>query len=412
MRHLHVRLAVAILATSAVVFVVLVAAVNLVLNQVLDQPYAARLNQVEDRVRSPEWDAAIESLPEDVGAVLIDFEAQVTNLARSVRRLRANRAPFVGAFFALLAPVILGLAWYISGRLTRPLKEVAVASRRIAGGDLSVRIDTQPATWDQQSLDLAADFNAMAASLQRLEDERHGMIADIAHELRTPLTAIQLQLEAAADGIEPLTSDLIERLSAETAVLARLIVDLRTLSLAEAKHLSLDLEPVELCALLRAVQASFEAAAARKEIALRIDACAPVTVEADAERLRQVIGNFVSNALRHTPPGGEVALGLSRAGAGPVTLEVVDTGPGLSEVVLARAFDRFYRSENGRVRTEGGSGLGLAIAKALAELHGGAVAAENRAEGGARFTLTLPRDGGPGLAADTAPPTVSRSPLG
>jgi signal transduction histidine kinase len=390
MQHLHVRLAVALLAMSAVVFVLLVAALNLVFNQAIDQPYALGLSQLEDRVRSPAWDAAIESLPDDLGAELIDFEARVTNLARSVRRVRANRAPFVVAFFAMLAPVILGLAWYASVRLTRPLKEVAVASRRIAGGDLSVRIDARPATWDRQSLDLAADFNAMAASLQRLEDERQGMIADIAHELRTPLTAIQLQLEAAGDGIEPLTPDLIERLAAETGVLARLIVDLRTLSLAEAKHLSLDLEPVELCALLKAVQASFETAAARKEIALRVEACEAVTVEADAERLRQVIGNFVSNALRHTPHGGEVTLGLSRAGAGPVTIEVVDTGPGLSEAVLARAFDRFYRSENGRVRAEGGSGLGLAIAQALAELHGGSVAAENRAEGGARFTLSLP----------------------
>lgn len=230
----------------------------------------------------------------------------------------------------------------------------------------------------------------MAASLQRLEDERQGMIADIAHELRTPLTAIQLQLEATADGIEPLKPDLIERLSAETAVLARLIVDLRTLSLAEAKHLSLDLEPVELGTLLRAVQSSFETAATRKQIALRVEACEAVTVEADAERLRQVVGNFVSNALRHTPHGGEVTLGLARAGAGPVTIEVVATGPGLSEAVLARAFDRFHRSEIGRVRAEGGSGLGLAIAKALAELHGGSVAAENRAEGGARFTLRLP----------------------
>jgi two-component system, OmpR family, sensor histidine kinase BaeS len=274
--------------------------------------------------------------------------------------------------------------------LTRPLKEVAVASRRITGGDLSVRIDAKPTTWDRQSLDLAADFNAMAGSLQRLEDERQGMIADIAHELRTPLTAIQLQLEAATDGIKPLTPDLIERLSAETAVLARLIVDLRTLSLAEAKHLSLDLEPVELCALLRAVQSSFETAATRKQIALRVEACEAVTVEADADRLRQVIGNFVSNALRHTLHGGEVALGFTRAGAGLVTIEVVDTGTGLSEAVLARAFDRFYRSETGRVRAEGGSGLGLAIAKALAELHGGSGAAENRAEGGARFTLRLP----------------------
>ena len=390
MQHLHVRLAVALLAMSAVVFVVLVAALNLVFFRMLDHGYIVRLSQVEDRVRSPAWDAAVESLPDDVGAVLLDFEARVSNLARSIQRFRANRAPFVVAFFALLSPVILSLAWYVGVRLTRPLKEVAVASRRIAGGDLSVRIDAKPATWDRQSLDLAADFNAMAASLQRLEGERHGMIADIAHELRTPLTAMQLQLEAAADGIEPLTPDLIRRLSAETAVLARLIVDLRTLSLAEAKHLSLDLEPVELCALLRAVQASFETAAARKEIALRVDACEAVTVDADAERLRQVVGNFVSNALRHTPHGGEVTLGLFRAGAGPVTIEVVDTGPGLSEAVLAHAFDRFYRSEMGRVRAEGGSGLGLAIAKALAELHGGSVAAENRAGGGARFTMNLP----------------------
>jgi len=110
MQHLHVRLAVAILAMSAVVFVLLTIALNLAFIRVLDEPYTVRLGQVTDRVRSPEWDAAIEILPDDLAAVLIDFEARVSELALSVRRLRANRAPFVVAFFAVLAPVILGVA--------------------------------------------------------------------------------------------------------------------------------------------------------------------------------------------------------------------------------------------------------------------------------------------------------------
>ena len=411
MQHLHVRLALAIFAVAGAVFLSLVVALNLVFVLGFDQRYTASLSEVESLLRSPEWDAAVADLPAAVGAPLADFEARFTQFAQFVRQVRGNRWWIVIAFFAVLAPVVLALAWNVSRRLTRPLNAVADASRRIARGDLSVRIEAQARSWDRQSRGLADDFNAMAASLERLEGERQEMIADIAHELRTPLTAMQLQLEAAADGIEPLTRDLIERLSTEAGVLARLVIDLRVLSLAEARHLSLDLEPVDLCDLLASVRVGFEAAAARKGIALRVAACTPIVVRADVERLRQAVGNFVNNAIRHTPDGGEVTLGLA-ASDERATIEVVDTGPGLSQAALARAFDRFYRSDNGRVRAEGGSGLGLAIAKALAELHGGTVAAENRAEGGARFTLTLPRAGGRGLAADTGPTTLSRSPLG
>jgi signal transduction histidine kinase len=390
MRHLHVRLAAAMLAMSFVVLASLVVALNWVYVRSFDERSVDSLTRLENLVTAPAWDAAVSDLDPAVAGPLREYEARIRELTEFALQIRGNRGWFLAGFYALLTPLILGLSWWLSARLTRPLDKVAAASRRLADGDLSARIRTRPSSWDRQSLDLAADFNAMAVSLERLQNERQAMIADIAHELRTPLTAMQLQLEAAGDGIEPLDHEFLARIAQEARVLSRLIVDLRTLSLAEAKHLSLEIELVELCELLQVVKASFEAEASGRRIDLRLGECRPTMVEADVERVRQVIGNFVSNAVRHTPPGGEVVLGVMPADPEQVTIEVVDTGPGLSKAALERAFDRFYRSDNGRVRAEGGSGLGLAIAKALAELHHGSVAAENRAEGGARFTFTLP----------------------
>lgn len=389
MRSLNVRLALAIFTAAVAVFVTVAVAVQVLYIDTLGQRQSESLALLESFVHHPDYDDALAAMPEDLARTLADLRQQLGQSLDFFQFLRRWRWVFTVLFFAVLAPLIIGLSLFVSRRLTRPLRTVADAARRLARGDFTVRTQPRPESWDRTSLALAEDFNFMAASLERLNDERQGMIADIAHELRTPLTAIQLQLEAVQDGIDPLTPAVIDRLSDETRLLSRLIADLRTLSLAEAGQLSLDLVELDLHAFLEGMRSSFEARAQTKGIALRLEGAMGVTVQADAERLRQIVGNLLSNALRHTPPGGEVTLGIKKAGAG-ATISVEDTGPGLTEEALEHAFNRFYRSDKGRVRAEGGSGLGLAIVKALTEMHGGRVGAENQAEGGALFRISLP----------------------
>lgn len=389
MRSLNVRLALAILAVAVAVFVIENVIFQVVYIDTLGQRQSTSFELLDGFVHHPDYDEALAAMPEDLARTQTALRQQLGRSLDFIQLVRRWRWLFPALFLAVFAPLIIGLALFVSRRLTRPLRDVADAARRLARGDFTVRAQPRPASWDRTSLALAEDFNFMAASLERLNDERQSMIADIAHELRTPLTAIQLQLEAVQDGIDPLTPAVIDRLSDETRLLSRLIADLRTLSLAEAGQLSLDLEELDLHAFLESLRSSFEARAQTKDIALRLEGAMGVTVQADAERLRQIVGNLLSNALRHTPQGGEMTLGLEESGAW-ATISVKDTGPGLTEEALEHAFNRFYRSGKGRVRAEGGSGLGLAIVKALTELHGGRVGAENQAEGGALFRVALP----------------------
>ena len=238
---------------------------------------------------------------------------------------------------------------------------------------------------------LAHHFNAMAAVLEQLERERQAMIADIAHELRTPLTILQGQLDAMQDGIVPFDERELGKLDAQTELLGRLIDDLRTLSLADAKRLTLERTPTDLVAVACRVCESFREKAQRGGLTLDFCSDAPhAPLHADPDRLAQVLSNLLENAVRYTPPGGRVEVSVHTL-AGGLELSVEDTGPGFPEGAQTRVFERFYRAETSRGRAGGGSGLGLAIVRTLVELHGGRVEAHNRAEGGAAFHVTLPQ---------------------
>ncbi len=289
-----------------------------------------------------------------------------------------------------LVATVLGVlaALLFARRVARPIEAISAAASRLAQGQLSVRIP-DPRGQDEVAR-LARDFNHMAASLERLEAERKAMIADIAHELRTPLTVMQGRLEAIQDGVLPLERAEIDRLHHQTALLSRLVEDLRTLSLADAGRLNLVLRELDLAEWARRVASGFQAALEARQIRLALNLPAhPVLVQADPDRLVQVIGNLLHNALAHTPVGGEVALEVS-ADTTHAYLKVHDSGPGIPEEALHRVFDRFYRAEASRSRATGGSGLGLSIVKALVELHGGQVVAQNHPPGGALFQIKLP----------------------
>lgn len=284
---------------------------------------------------------------------------------------------------SLLGALLVAL---IAWRLAQPLLAVSRAARLVAEGQLGARAPLPRRRFRRLggASRLIEDFNTMAAALERLEAERQATTAIIAHELRTPLAVLQARLAALRDGVFALDDREVQLLIQQTELLARLVEDLRTLSLAEAGKLTLDVRPCDLSALVRDVVESFEPRAVTQGIGLEV--CAQeATLRGDAARLRQVVANLVDNALRFTPEGGSVEVTLRTDEAG-VTLLVRDTGPGLGEGTQARVFERFYRADAER----SGSGLGLAIVRSLVELHGGRVEAMNAPGGGALFRVSLP----------------------
>jgi len=232
---------------------------------------------------------------------------------------------------------------------------------------------------------LARAFNAMSARLETSEDQRRRLLADVTHELRTPLTIMQGNLEALLDGLYPADAEHLAPILDETRVLSRLIDDLRTLSLAEAGALTLHREPTDIAALVADSVASFRAQADGQGVALTaaIDGTLPQT-EIDPVRMREVLSNLLSNALRYTPHGGSIRVGAS-ASDGRVLVSVRDTGPGIAADALPHVFDRFYKSEESR-----GAGLGLAIAKSLVVAHGGQIEAVSAPGQGTEMRITLP----------------------
>lgn len=299
-----------------------------------------------------------------------------------------QQSTWIGGLAAALIALVLGFILF--RQIVAPVGAVTSAAQRIAAGQLDQRVPVQS---QDEIGQLAASFNQMANALAEDRQLRRTMIADIAHELRTPLTVIQANLEAMLDGVLPSSSEEIASLRDEAALLKRLIDDLRLLSLAEAGQLKLEREPVDVGALATSAieHVRPQAEAGGVELETEIAAHLPV-VNADADRLRQVIGNLLSNALRHTPNGGRVTV---RAAPGAkdrssIRVEVIDTGSGIAPEDLPHVFDRFYRADKSRSRSSGGSGIGLTIVKQLVEAHSGQVGVESQPGKGTTFSFTLP----------------------
>jgi signal transduction histidine kinase len=293
------------------------------------------------------------------------------------------------AWAALLAAalsLVLGIG--ISRLLTAPLDRLTRAAQAVAGGDLSQRVDAQS---KDEIGELGRAFNGMTSSLAEAETLRKNLMADVAHELRTPLTVVQGNLQAILDGVYPLEMAQVASLYDETRLLTRLVDDLHDLALADAGQLRLERAPVDLAALVRAAADHFAPAAEAAGVALELAVAEDVPeVAGDAGRLAQVLRNLLSNALRHTPPGGHVRVALDRA-AGWARLQVADSGSGIAPEDLPHVFDRFYRGDGDRRRAGGGAGLGLAIARQLVTAHGGRIEVASPPGDGATFTVLLPR---------------------
>ena len=278
-------------------------------------------------------------------------------------------------FFALLRGLRL---------LALPLRDLIDAAQRVEAGDLTPRVRQRG---PRELRALARAFNSMLDRLLRSERQRRQLLADVTHELRTPVAVLQGNLEGMLDGVYPADAEHLGPLLEETRMLARLIDDLRTLSLAESGVLVLHREPTDLGILVGEVGAAFRAQAESAGVAVRAevpDDC-PL-VEIDPLRLREVLVNLVSNALRHTPRGGEVRVSAF-LDSGRLRLSVVDSGSGIASGDLPHIFERFYKTAD-----SSGSGLGLAIARNLVLAHGGEIAAESAPGAGTTIRITLPLD--------------------
>jgi len=274
----------------------------------------------------------------------------------------------------------------IAGRIARPLGSLESAAAAVAAGDLARRSGLAGRTDELGSL--GRSFDAMAAGLEAADASRRRFFQDAVHELKTPLAVIDATTTAVLDGVYTHDDRHLETIRGQSRLLARLVDDLRTVSLAESGALALKLESVPLAEVASEVTHAHRAAAEARGLAVRSDVPTGLRVVADPERLRQVLAALLDNAIRHTPAGGEVAVDAG-AEAGRVRVAVRDTGPGIAPDDLPHLFERFYQADPARDRGSGTSGLGLSIVKALVEAHGGRVGAENVDGGGARFWFTL-----------------------
>ena len=282
----------------------------------------------------------------------------------------------IGGILLGLVITLLIMASTNLRRLSGPLDDLLNASNRVAEGDYSARVDE---SGPSEVRSLVRAFNSMAARLGSNDQQRKAMLADISHELRTPLTIIRGNVEGVLDGLYPVDEARLKSLLEETDVLTRLVDDLRTLALAESGALQLKREPTDIAALIRETVAAFrsQADAAGVRIELSLNEASPV--EVDPARVREVLTNLISNALRYTPRGETVSVRYENG-----TISVEDRGPGISPADLPHVFDRFYKSGD-----SGGMGLGLSIAKYLVEAHGGEIRAESQPGRGARISFTL-----------------------
>ncbi len=286
---------------------------------------------------------------------------------------------------AVVAAAAVLSALLLSRRVLRPIAALTRASRRLGVGKLDERV---PVRGNDELAELGRTFNHMAESLQRSEERQRRMVADVAHELRTPLANLRGYLEALKDGVLPASPELIASLHEEALLQQRIVDDLQDLAMAEAGAMTLHLTRVDLVELAETCRVSHAAHAEAAGLTMRVDAEGPVYVAGDADRLRQVFGNLIRNAVAATRPGGSVTLTVRAEPAGG-RVSVTDTGTGIAPQDLPHIFDRFWRADYARGRASGGSGLGLAIARQIVTNHGGTITATSRPGVGTTMTVAL-----------------------
>jgi len=322
-----------------------------------------------------------------VGRLRVGFPP--SGLTPGDQRLRSELVGAVGLSAGLAAGVAVVVGLVAAGNLERPIRRLSRAAAALGSGIKGVRVG--PPRGPVELGELARAFDSMAASLERQEELRQAMVADVAHELRTPVAILQAETELLMDGSSELTPQAVMSLHDECLRLGRMVQDLQTLASADAAGLRLERSRVDLALVAASTADSYESQFAASGVNLERD-LGPAEVWADASRLRQVVANLLSNAAKFTPAGGSVRL-LVHAEEGQARLVVTDTGPGVPPAERAQLFERFFRGGAGR--RAGGSGIGLAVVRDLVEAHGGEVHLESSERGGASFVVSLPLAPGP-----------------
>ncbi len=324
---------------------------------------------------SLELQDALQSLPAETWIELQEFA-------------RGQMRTALSTFLIASSIISLALGIWFSRGLTAPLGELETAAGAIEAQDLSYRV---PVHGSQELQAVATAFNQMAEQLEEAETLRRNLLADVAHELRGPLHLIQGNLQAVLDDVYPLNKEEIARLFDQTCHLTRLVNDLHELAQAEADRVSLYKQPTDPAILVKETADLFRPELEAHNISLRVELLGALTnLEIDAARIRQVVQNLLSNALRHTPPGGQITVTVERHQE-LLQICVRDSGEGIEAQHLPYVFDRFYRTDSSRSRERGGTGLGLAIVKAIVEAHDGEVTVASSGRGqGSTFTVRLP----------------------
>lgn len=305
--------------------------------------------------------------------------------------LPSATAPFVRAFNnALLLTGIVAVAALliaaavVANRLTRPLREISLAARRLGGGDLSAR--AQGGT-DAESTELAAAFNGMAERLERSETLRRRAASDLAHDLATPATVLESQIQAMVDGVVPADASQLEMARAAASSLSSVIGQLGELTQAEAAPLQRQPGPIALTGLAREVVAALDGMLRERQVIASVTG-PEVAVMADSAQIARALQNVVANAIQHSPAGGEVRISVAD-GAG-ATLRVTDAGAGIAPADVPYVFERFYRADRSRGGPRSGSGIGLTVARELIGANGGSIEVESTGPEGTTFRVSLP----------------------
>jgi two-component system sensor histidine kinase BaeS len=295
---------------------------------------------------------------------------------------------------ALLAALVaaLGVSAYQTRRIGRSVATIADAASNVAGGHYDIRVPGPGLGPEFDSL--ASAFNQMAGRLGSVERTRRRLLADLGHEMRTPVATLEAYLEALEDGVATLDTGTAELLRSQTRRLARLSEDIGTVSQTEEGQVRLDMRTVQPESVVAAAVNTAAEAYETKGVRLVTNIVPELPqLSLDPERMGQVLGNLLDNALRHTPAGGTVTISATTSrGTGGATLSFADTGDGIPAEHLPHVFERFYRVDTARDRAHGGSGIGLAIAKALVEAHGGQLTVTSPGTGqGSTFQILLPQ---------------------
>lgn len=307
----------------------------------------------------------------------------------------ADNAAFMsaGRDALVIAAIITGsvgllTSIFVVRRVARPLRSMALSSQRMANGDYSLRVSEDGLA---EIGELGHSFNRLGEALQETEHRRRALIADVAHELRTPLVSIEGYMEGLLDGVVPPDPDVYERVRYDASRLRRLVVELEELSRVEEMRVRLNIIDVSLPAV---IESAIERLRTQFfESTTQIEAHLPPDlppVRADPDRLLQILLNLIGNALRYTPDGGCITVSAV-AQSHEVCISVRDNGIGIAPEHIPHIFDRFYRVDKARSRTQGGSGVGLAIARSLVEAQGGRIWVESRPGVGSTFSFTLPQ---------------------